>query len=452
MNKLFVHLTLLMVTLSACDHGDKPELPKSEKPIIPIEKPAEPVVPIQDPEPYTFTAEDLAWYYGWDNGMTLDAVETLVNTVRGAKKIGDRTIEIKEAVLSERDAEEGTFTLDIRDAEVDGKKYSQTLRFTGFSVRPSDSVIGMRAYARWKVSDADLFKDFDLDPLYVYSDVSLYNTEYLSRFVSFFSSDMKGKKYTLTEEDLKYVKIEGVKYEPSTQHLVFKIRYKGFSSTTPASLPLKLSQYYGHKVSVDEHFTSGKYMRGVYQYLSFYFGYLLKYDTDKYAAELVKDNNRDKEDNVNKISLAFTLTHKSTQKELAIINKEIKGFKPLSELQNDLALAPTYELNEYFRERLKGVSEGRDFTDRFKHNISVWIMKARFVYKDQDVDFVEGTPNVIALQNGVSQKEADLYLEDPRFELVSAVIREGKLSVKVRMYAANDVAIEGVTFDFVAHI
>lgn len=446
MKKFISYLTVLMITLSACDHNNKPE-PKPEPP-----KPDKPVVPNEEPQQTDLTAEEIASYYNWSNAMTVDAVDALVKSTHEAKKIGTKAVTIKEAVLTDRDDTKGTFILDIRDALIDGKKHTQKTSFAGFAVRPSDSEIGTRAYATWKITGEELFKSFDFDPLYIDNNTAMYDTDYLARFVSFISSNTQGQQYILTAEDLKQVKIIDLRYNRSHQSIQFKIKYKGFTSTSYASLPLYPMEYYNHKVSIVEGFASQKYMRGVFVNPSIYKEQMLSYDQGKYEAEL-EENGRNHSDNNNSMSLTITLRSQKGDKELATFVKYIKGFKPLTELKNDLAIAPSTNLTQTLKDKLKGdFTEGKDVSDRLRNSITIWIKQAQFRYKGEDVEyFTKGMSDIIAPQSNITQKNADLYLENPKFELVSAVIRNTKLRVTVRLTYTNEVALDGVTFDFVAH-
>ena len=82
----------------------------------------------------------------------------------------------------------------------------------------------------------------------------------------------------------------------------------------------------------------------------------------------------------------------------------------------------------------------------------VWIKQAQFSYKGEAVDyFTKGMKDIIARETEITLNNGDLYLENPKFELVSAVIQDTKLRVTVRLAFTNEVALKGVTFDFVAH-
>lgn len=442
MNKLLVYFATLMIAFSACDHNNKPD-PKPEPP-----KPIDPVAPIDEPQQYNITAEDVAAYYGWDNTMTAEDVEDLIKSTKGTKKIGTRMIEIKEAVVSDRNDTAGTFTLDVKDALVDGKKQTQKFDFSGFATRPADSEIGTRAHAKWKVSVAELAKSFDFDALYINGNASKYDTEYLKNFVTFHSSNTNSKAYNLSEKDLTHVKIIGLKYDASAKVIAFKIKYKGFTSTTETFLILNPTEYYGHKVAISEGFASSKYMRGVFQNIGLFYTSALSYDTEKYAAELI-ENNRSKDDHGNSLSFTFTLKAKNSEKELAVITKEIRGFKALSELKSDLSIASSLQLVEDLRPRLKNdFTEGKDVTDILKRSTHIWIKKAQFLYKNEEIEY---TNEIIANQTGLSLQNGDLYLENPKFELISAIIKEEKLHLKVKLTGANELPLDDVTFDLVAH-
>ncbi|WP_152570510.1 hypothetical protein [Porphyromonas cangingivalis] len=446
MKKFVGYLMVLMIALSACDHDNKPS-PKPEEP-----KPENPGGSKEDPQQQNLTAEEIAQYYNWSTTMTVEAVDALVRSVHEAKKVGSKTIEIKDATLTDRDDTKGTFTLDIREALIDGKKHSQKMAFSGFAIRPSDSEIGIRAYATWKVKGEELFKTFDLDPLYINNKTEMYDTEYLARFVSFISSNTQGQQYILTAEDMKHVKIIDLRYDRAKESITFKIGYKGFSSSSYATLPLRPMDYYDHKVSIVENFAPQKYMRGVFMHLGLYSGHMLSYDHDKYVVEL-SDNGHQGDDNNNALWLTVSLRDKDSDRELATLRKEVNNFKPLTELKKDIDISSSATLDETLKKKLKGdFTEGKDMSDKLKSGIMNWIKQAQFSYKGEALDYyTKGMNDIISCGSGITQENGDLYLENPRFELVSAVIQDAKLRVTVRLTFANEVAVEGVTFVFVAH-
>ena len=135
------------------------------------------------------------------------------------------------------------------------------------------------------------------------------------------------------------------------------------------------------------------------------------------------------------------------------MRKEVNNFKPLTELKKDIDISSSATLDETLKKKLKGdFTEGKDMSDKLKSGIMNWIKQAQFSYKGEALDYyTKGMNDIISCGSGITQENGDLYLENPRFELVSAVIQDAKLRVTVRLTFANEVAVEGVTFVFVAH-
>ena len=68
---------------------------------------------------------------------------------------------------------------------------------------------------------------------------------------------------------------------------------------------------------------------------------------------------------------------------LAEFDKIFTGFKPLSELKNELIAYSTPDLHEFVKNKLKNSNYG-DVKNKFSNSIDRWIQYVEFVIKDHD--------------------------------------------------------------------
>ena len=142
---------------------------------------------------------------------------------------------------------------------------------------------------------------------------------------------------------------------------------------------------------------------------------------------------------------------------LAEFDKIVTGFKPLSELKNELIAYSTPDLHEFVKNKLKNSNYG-DVKNKFSNSIDRWIQYVEFVIKDHDSLQWEKNKWSKNVLNGLFSSVKDIYLDNVRFELNSAQLKEigGKrfLYIVFQMIGANDLVLtsDAILFNMSIHI
>ena len=142
---------------------------------------------------------------------------------------------------------------------------------------------------------------------------------------------------------------------------------------------------------------------------------------------------------------------------LAEFDKIFTGFKPLSELKNELIAYSTPDLHEFVKNKLKNSNYG-DVKNKFSNSIDRWIQYVEFVIKDHDSLQWEKNKWSKNVLNGLFSSVKDIYLDNVRFELNSAQLKEigGKrfLYIVFQMIGANDLVLtsDAILFNMSIHI
>ena len=193
-------------------------------------------------------------------------------------------------------------------------------------------------------------------------------------------------------------------------------------------------------------------MRGVYENIDVFFAGLLKYDNVKFLPRVM---HAIKNDGSNNISLTLKLTaNDGHETELAQFTQTIKGFKPLTDLSNELQLAGSTELGEYFGKKFRNTPNGDKLSQMPEPRL--WIEKAQ--------KGIRRGGNLIELSseevNGArvwrpasgSGSNLDIYLASPRFEVIEARKDGIFLHLKLKLVSVNDTAVEGVVISMQVHL
>ena len=201
-------------------------------------------------------------------------------------------------------------------------------------------------------------------------------------------------------------------------------------------------------------------MRGVYRHLDVFYGSLIKYDEAKFAALLAS---KQKNDGDNSIALTIKLTPRDgSETELAQFTLTLKGFKLLSDLNNEWNIAGKTEVNEFFGKRFRNSADG-DKTAQVKAiDTRLWLKLVQMTVK-RGGNFVSLYPNEVASENGnykvtawfPSSSDAeykDIYLEEPRIEVTAAEKKGNFLYIKYRLTSVNETAVAGVEKRIEVHL
>lgn len=290
------------------------------------------------------------------------------------------------------------------------------------------STWGNRSYASWK-EDVDYIGGFDIETLLSGADNQKYDAAYFSQFIKIFSSSPNGNNfYTFQAEDFKDVEIKDLKFDIGRNVITFKTSYKGVKSEITSSLKFDLANFYDRKIKINEDFVASHYMRGIYEELGGFIGNLLNYDDEKYNLELAGSKNKDESNN----SLGFSIrvTDKK-DKYITTVYKNISGFRPLSSLQEELSIAPTYELREKIKEKIDRNKRNISLLELLKPSVNEWMKSADFYFNNTDLEW-RG-------DHYSARGFLDLYIGSPRFELILATKEDNWLILKVKVVQINEV-------------
>ena len=411
-------------------------------------------------------AADIVKYFNLDKQLNVYQAIEKAKADLGKKTIDGKEINVTAVNVVKRDDQKGTFTLKVTG--VAGKKpFGLDVDFTGFAQKPADQDMAMRAVAKWK-DGVDYLSEFDFDTLFRLNKTDKFTAEYLSKLVDLSASAADGSShYTFTPDDWAKTTISDVRYVPSNSHsgsIMFTVTYNGIKGKTgnnaSPSLTIDKNAYYAKQFTVNTQAASKFYMRGVYRQLAAFYGSLIKYDETKFAPLLAS---KQKNDGDNSIALTIKLTPRDgSETELAQFTLTLKGFKPLSDLNNEWNIAGKTEVNEFFGKRFRNSADG-DKTAQVKAiDTRVWLKLVQMTVK-RGGNFVSLFPNEVASENGnykvtawfPSSSDAehkDIYLEEPRIEVTAAEKKGNFLYIKYRLTSVNETAVAGVEKRIEVHL
>ena len=401
------------------------------------------------------TTDDIVEYFNLDKQLNVYQALEKAKASLGNKTINGKLVSVIAVNELNKDEEKGTFTLRVIGNSVD-KAFTKDVEYTGFAQKPNDYEMVSRAVASWK-ADVNYLKDFDFDTLYRLKDNSKFTAAYLQQFVDLSSSSVEGSKhYTFTPEDWANTTISDVRYIGGSHsgRIAFTITYKGRKGNTGSSspnVPFDKNKYYATLVTANSEQASKLYMRGVYEHADVFYTSLLKFDSDKFVPYL---KGKHKDDGANSLRLSINLVAKDGHDtELADFEVEVAGFKPLSALNNELLIANSTEVGKFFGKYFRNKADG-DYSAAVKaFDPRVWFKNVQMSL-NRDGEVIVLYPNEVRAGNGNNlltawvpgsgvAKYMDIYLLDPRVELLSAVKSGNFLDVKYKLVYVNEVAVTG---------
>lgn len=401
------------------------------------------------------TTDDIVEYFNLDKQLNVYQALEKAKASLGNKTINGKLVSVIAVNELNKDEEKGTFTLRVIGNSVD-KAFTKDVEYTGFAQKPTDYEMVSRAVASWK-TDVNYLKYFDFDTLYRLKDNSKFTAAYLQQFVDLSSSSVEGNKhYTFTPEDWANTTISDVRYIGGSHsgRITFTITYKGRKGNTGNSspnVPFDKNKYYATLVTTNSERASKLYMRGVYEHADVFYTSLLKFDSDKFVPYL---KGKHKDDGANSLRLSINLVAKDGHDtELANFEVEVTGFKPLSALNNELLIANSAEVGKFFGKYFRNKADG-DYSAAVKaFDPRVWFKNVQMSLNRDGEDIVL-YPNEVRAGNGNNlltawvpgsgmAKYMDIYLLDPRVEVLSAVKSGNFLDVKYKLVYVNEVAVTG---------
>ena len=401
------------------------------------------------------TTDDIVEYFNLDKQLNVYQALEKAKASLGNKTVNGKLVSVIAVNELNKDEEKGTFTLRVIGNSVD-KAFTKDVEYTGFAQKPTDYEMVSRAVASWK-ADVNYLKYFDFDTLYRLKDNSKFTAAYLQQFVDLSSSSVEGNKhYTFTPEDWANTTISDVRYIGGSYsgRIAFTITYKGRKGNTGNSspnVPFDKNKYYATLVTANSEQASKLYMRGAYENADVFYTSLLKFDSDKFVPYL---KGKHKDNGANSLRLSINLVAKDGHDtELADFEVEVTGFKPLSALNNELLIANSAEVGKFFGKYFRNKADG-DYSAAVKaFDPRVWFKNVQMSL-NRDGEVIVLYPNEVQAGNGNNlltawvpgsgmAKYMDIYLLDPRVEVLSAVKSGNFLDVKYKLVYVNEVAVTG---------
>ena len=397
------------------------------------------------------TTEDIIKFFNLDKQQNVyQALETAKASL-GNKTVNGKTVNVTAVNVLNSDEEKGTFTLRVT-CNIGGKTFTKDVEYVGFAQKPNDYEMVSRAVASWR-KDVNYLKDFDFDTLYRLKDNRKFTAAYLQQFINLSSSSVGGSKhYTFTPADWANTTVSDVRYvgSSSSGQIAFTITYKGRKNSS-VGVEMNKNEYYRNQISVNTEEVSKLYMRGVYEHTDLLHTSLLNYDRDKFVTY---PTGKQKNDGSNSMTLSIQLVAKDGHDtELANFNVELTGFKPLSALDKELLIANSTDVGKFFGKYFRSKADG-DYSAAVKaFDPRVWFKKVQMsLMRDgENIDLYanevqgdNGNSNLVAWIPGSGlAKYLDIYLLDPRIEVISAQKTGNFLDIKYKLVYVNEVSVAG---------
>ena len=397
------------------------------------------------------TTDDIVKFLNLDKQQNVYQALEVAKASLGNKTVNGKVLNITAVDVLNSDEEKGTFTLRVT-GNSGGKTFTKDVEYVGFAQKPNDYEMVSRAVAAWK-TDVNYLKDFDFDTLYRLKDNSKFTAAYLQKFINLSSSSVGGSKhYTFTPADWANTTVSDVRYVggSTSGQIAFTITYKGRKNSS-VGVEINKNEYYRNRISVNTEEVSKLYMRGVYEHTDLLHTSLLNYDRDKFVTY---PTGKQKNDGSNSMTLSIQLVAKDGHDtELANFNVELTGFKPLSALDKELLIANSTDVGKFFGKYFRSKADG-DYSAAVKaFDPRVWFKKVQMsLMRDgENIDLYanevqgdNGNSNLIAwIPGGGLAKYLDIYLLDPRIEVVSAQKTGNFLDIKYKLVYVNEVSVAG---------
>ncbi len=397
------------------------------------------------------TTDDIVKFFNLDKQQNVyQALET-AKTSLGNKTVNGKVLNVTAVDVLNSDEEKGTFTLRVV-GNSGGKTFTKDVEYTNFAQKPNDYEMVSRAVAAWK-TDVNYLKDFDFDTLYRLKDNRKFTAAYLQKFINLSSSSVGGSKhYTFTPADWANTTVSDVRYVggSTSGQIAFTITYKGRKNSS-VGVEMNKNEYYRNQISVNTEEVSKLYMRGVYEHTDLLHTSLLNYDRDKFVTY---PTGKQKNDGSNSMTLSIQLVAKDGHDtELANFNVELTGFKPLSALDKELLIANSTDVGKFFGKYFRSKADG-DYSAAVKaFDPRVWFKKVQMSLM-RDGENIDLYANEVQGDNGNSNltawipgsglaKYLDIYLLDPRIEVISAQKTGNFLDIRYKLVYVNEVSVAG---------
>ena len=396
----------------------------------------------QEPAP-AVTVEDITAYFGFDRLKDVNVALVLISEQKGARQINGKTINVTKAEMKSKDEQAGSFVLLVA-GKVAEKDFETTLTFEGFAKRPGNYNMGKRVHGEWK-KGVDKYAKFDLDCLLREKNTDKFTAKYLSEMIDFYASDYDGKPFYYTEEDIEKTVISGIEYKSyNGGEISFYLTYEGVKRDNPIRLGIDKNIYYSRKVTVNPNFAKDKYVRGVKENYAIFGGDAVEYNEDFYVVQCMGGKNA--EESAGKLNFEFSLMPaKGDGEPLATFSKEIEGFKKLKDLKGELFPQFTSEVQEVMKKYIKADMPAGDVTNLIKTPIDTWIKKVSFSVKRGGRYYDIYWHDNFTVLKGEDHPVMDVYLERPKFELVSATLKDGHprmLELRIKLISANETSLD----------
>ena len=163
---------------------------------------------------------------------------------------------------------------------------------------------------------------------------------------------------------------------------------------------------------------------------------------------------KQKNDGSNSMTLSIQLVAKDGHDtELANFNVELTGFKPLSALDKELLIANSTDVGKFFGKYFRSKADG-DYSAAVKaFDPRVWFKKVQMSLM-RDGENIDLYANEVQGDNGNSNltawipgsglaKYLDIYLLDPRIEVISAQKTGNFLDIRYKLVYVNEVSVAG---------
>ncbi len=454
MRKIIIAASMALF-FAACGSDDHPVVPSSTNPAI-------------QGNTTEIKLADIVKYFAFDKQMNVYQALEKAKVELEKKTIDGKEVRVTAVEVVKSDEQKGTFTLKVTGSCGNKSFVKEEVDFDGFAQKPTDYEMATRTSATWK-SGVDYLCEFDFDMLYRMKDTRKFTASYLQKYINLASSSVDGSKhYTFTPEDWAKTTISDVRYVGglSSGSIAFTITYNGKKGRTgngnngSPSLIFDENQYYAKQIGVNTEAVSKLYMRGVFEHADVFYTSLLKFDHDKFVPHLEVKYRSDSE---NTVTLSIKLAAKDGKDtELAKFTLIITGFKPLSALNNELSIANSTEVGKYFGKHFREKING-DYTAEVKNlPVQVWFKDVQMAVK-REGKYIELKRNKVKSENRNSEvtawiptsnaaKDMDIYLLDPRIEILSATKKDNFLDIKYKLIYVNDIAVDGSEHTLNVHL
>lgn len=319
--------------------------------------------------------------------------------------------------------------------------------------KPADSYMGTRMGVQWKsgVSKDILYNDIDIAELI--NNKEKFTAEFFKKYVSFYSSEPNGNNfYTFNDEDIKNVQIHDLTYEYGdgfNSTISFRTSYKGTKSDVQR-LRFSAREFYESKFLLNTDYISQNYMRGIYELGEGAIGHVFKYDENRYEIDY---NSHHKDDYNNTFDISFTIIDKNANNKKEVsITKNVKGFKTLKHLADNLTITTTTEFDDLVKSEYgkleKRYKEKAKFVEAL-NNVFInrnWIQNTKIKVENTLLTTWRnlGSSNHDFALYGQNAYTLGIYLElihNRGFVITDAILQEKDLHITIQLRLVNDVPI-----------